>query len=518
MMTRIGSLAPVMLVILAVDADGDQPKKPGTLLAGTWLFDSAMLGEDSRLGMVWTSKLMIDGNSFFVSKFLGLPKDLKGSFILDPSAEPKKIDLKFEEFDLSKAGAPMKIPACTLSGIYKREGDRLTISFNREAGGIRPARFDKEADSRHFRLTFQKAAPDFKEFPEEVTIRVSGPDGKPAAGATVAGFMSRRENRENKDDKAEWNYIESSKTGTDGAVKLPFETMPSEQLVIRDVERKLMAIAAVSPAALVRGEVNVKLVAERVMAGTLVCDELKRAGRPIGWTNVYLMHKGQRVATCDSSQGRFEFIVPPGSYTLNAYGSDLKGRYVPVTVSADSTQFVVDPIHLTASRLLLLQGRPAPEPEGIVGWKGRPVKLADLKGKYVLLEFWGYWCGPCVGSIPVLIELHEKFADQGLAIVGIHLDTDGEVDTPAKLDEKLEGFKKELWSGKDLPFPVGLASGKQIGDGDESSRGAVARQYGVTSYPTTVLIDRDGNVVGRFHARDIKAARAQVEKLLGGKK
>ena len=152
----------------------------------------------------------------------------------------------------------------------------------------------------------------------------------------------------------------------------------------------------------------------------------------------------------------------------------------------------------------------------VVGWKGEAVKLADLKGKVVLLEFWGYWCGPCIGSMPVLIELHEKFAEKGLAIVGIHVDGDGEVDTAKKLDDKIAGFKKEVWKGKDLPFPVALTSGRL----DESSgtRGGLAEKYGIRGYPSTILIDREGKVVGKFQARDSKEAIAAVEKLLKDEK
>jgi hypothetical protein len=120
--------------------------------------------------------------------------------------------------------------------------------------------------------------------------------------------------------------------------------------------------------------------------------------------------------------------------------------------------------------------------------------------------------------MPVLIDLHERFADKGLSIIGVHVDGDDGVDTAAKLDEKIAGYKKRLWHGKDIPFPVALTSGKWLGDQDAGSRGLAAAQYGVLSYPTTVLIDREGNVVGRFHARDAKAAAAEVEKLLGAKK
>ena len=170
---------------------------------------------------------------------------------------------------------------------------------------------------------------------------------------------------------------------------------------------------------------------------------------------------------------------------------------------------------MPATGLLALMGKPAPALADVMGWKGDAVKLADLKGKVVLLEFWGYWCGPCIASMPVLFELHEKFADKGLVIVGIHLDADGEVDTAAKLDAKIASFKKEVWKGKDLPFPVALTSGRRD---DAGGRAGVAGTYGIRGYPSTILIDREGKVVGSFAAHDSKSAIEMMEKLLKDEK
>ena len=83
----------------------------------------------------------------------------------------------------------------------------------------------------------------------------------------------------------------------------------------------------------------------------------------------------------------------------------------------------------------------------------------------------------------------------------------------------LHGFPQPThWKGKELPFANALASGKMVGEDDDRGRGGPPKQYGVLSYPTTILIDPDGKVVGRFHARDIKSATAEIEKLLAGKK
>jgi RNA polymerase sigma factor (sigma-70 family) len=502
------------------NAAGKNPDMPRPLpsdakrLEGVWLAESAEQRGKSALSYVWTSKLTVTGDRFALAHFMGLSKDLVGSFTLDESASPKMVNLKVEEYDLAAGGAPMplKIPACTLPGIWKLEGDRLTVCFTSEAGAERPTAFDGSKEGVNL-VTLRKAPVGFKDLPKEVTVKVTGPGGEPAAGVTVGGFMSLRENREKKGAPSDWHYYDAVKTVADGTAKVRYEKLRFSPLLARDAAKKQMVIEAISPASLTFGEVRVALKPECRVTGSIVCEELTKLGKKVGWTNVYLMHGGQRVADCDSPEGKFEFPVPPGTYTLHAYGTDLGAKDVTVTVPAGRQEVTVDPIPLEASKLLLMQGKPAPELTGVVGWSGKEVKLADLRGKYVLLEFWGYWCGPCVQSMPVLIELHERFADRGLAVVGVHMDTGGDVDSAAKLEEKIAGFPKKLWSGKGLAFPNALVSAKR----GERERNAVA-QYGIRSWPTTVLIDPEGKVVGRFHARDVKDACAAVEKLLGARK
>src|SRR5688572_15872637 len=92
-----------------------------------------------------------------------------------------------------------------------------------------------------------------------------------------------------------------------------------------------------------------------------------------------------------------------------------------------------------------LLGKEAPEIKAD-GWLNseKGVKLADLRGKPVVVEFWATWCPPCRKSIPHLAELYKKHKDAGLVIVGL-------TDEPK---DKVEDFTKKI----EMPYVVGYGS------------------------------------------------------------
>src|SRR5688500_20148068 len=70
-----------------------------------------------------------------------------------------------------------------------------------------------------------------------------------------------------------------------------------------------------------------------------------------------------------------------------------------------------------------LYGSPAPELRQVKGWKnGGPVRMADLKGRVVLLDFWNWKCGSCVYYMPNLMRLHDQYKDKGLVVLSVHAD------------------------------------------------------------------------------------------------
>ena len=506
-------IAPFLLLVAAQTVIAADPQ-PTVKLDGTWLFDAAKFGKQDSLNRVWASVVTINGDRFELSKLMGHSKNLTGKIVFDPT-DKRAVDLVLDELDFTEIGAPIKIESGTHRGIFEANGDRLTICLNNKPDEARPTKF--EASEATHLITLALAPVGFKDFPKEITIRVTGPDEKPVVGAKAATWMGKQlESPKKSTAPVEWHLSDSAATDSEGTVKAKYDRLP---VVIRDENSKLIAYPVATPAQLASGELKVVLGPECRVTGKIVSEELTKAGGKIAWTNVYLNREGRRVASCGSFEtGAFDFVVTPGVYTLYAYGEELPRKEVTITVPPNRSEYAVEPINLKASAFAFLKGKPAPEFIDVVGWVGKPVKLADLKGQYVLVDFWGYWCGPCVAAMPVLIELHEKFHDKGLAIIGIHVDGDGEVATAEQFNAKNAGYVQDAWKGKELPFPNALVSGARVGEGEDRGRGGVPKQYGVLSYPTTILIDPEGKVVGAFHARDIKAATAMIEKLLASKK
>ncbi len=106
---------------------------------------------------------------------------------------------------------------------------------------------------------------------------------------------------------------------------------------------------------------------------------------------------------------------------------------------------------------------------------GKPLSLAQYRGKVVLMDFWATWCGPCVGEMPNVIANYKKYHAQGFDIVGVSLD-----DSKGALTKYIADNK--------MPW-------RQIFDGKKWGS-AVPQQYGVQAIPFGLLIGRDGKIVG----------------------
>ena len=124
---------------------------------------------------------------------------------------------------------------------------------------------------------------------------------------------------------------------------------------------------------------------------------------------------------------------------------------------------------------------------------GDSLRLSDLRGQTVLLNFWATWCAPCVQEIPELIALHDELSPHGFTVVGVSLDQEGA--------DLIRPFTERL--GITYPIPI--------------DDGSTAEAYGgVWALPTTYVIDPDGEiqqrVVGLF---PVKEMRPQFRQMLG---
>jgi cytochrome c biogenesis protein CcmG/thiol:disulfide interchange protein DsbE len=106
---------------------------------------------------------------------------------------------------------------------------------------------------------------------------------------------------------------------------------------------------------------------------------------------------------------------------------------------------------------------------------GNTIRLSDLTGKVVMLEFWATWCGPCIDSVPEMNALYEEYRSRGFIVLGISMDKGKDMQT------RLGSFAKE----HSITYPILHDSGDVNG------------LYGVNSIPSTFLIDKKGNMVSK---------------------
>jgi len=117
---------------------------------------------------------------------------------------------------------------------------------------------------------------------------------------------------------------------------------------------------------------------------------------------------------------------------------------------------------------------------------GKPLSLADFKGKYILLDFWASWCVPCRKGNPHLISLYQQYKSKGFEIIGIADD-----DTkPEKWNKAVEQDEIGIWRHvlRGLKY-----DGKNFDKSQDVTEG-----YGVSSLPTKILIDPQGIIIGRY--------------------
>jgi peroxiredoxin len=121
---------------------------------------------------------------------------------------------------------------------------------------------------------------------------------------------------------------------------------------------------------------------------------------------------------------------------------------------------------------------------------GKPLSIANFKGKVVLIDFWATWCPPCRMELPNIVATYQKYHDQGFEIIGISLDED---------QHQLETFIKN----QKMPWP-------EYNDGQFWNTKLVFK-YGVEKLPTTFLLDGKGIIIAKdLRGEDLMKAVAKA--------
>ncbi len=137
----------------------------------------------------------------------------------------------------------------------------------------------------------------------------------------------------------------------------------------------------------------------------------------------------------------------------------------------------------------------APDFAGISNWfNSKPLRIADLRGKVVLVDFWTYGCVNCVNTLPHVTDLYAKYRDRGLVVVGVH--------TPESPFERSASNVQAALKRHGITYPVAQ-------DNDSRTWDAYRNQY----WPAQYIIDQSGHIVfqhageGRYEEIERTVAR-----------
>lgn len=166
----------------------------------------------------------------------------------------------------------------------------------------------------------------------------------------------------------------------------------------------------------------------------------------------------------------------PAPFRESFVHSDLKGA---------GTSFAAQRKRAGSKRPAKKRYEPAPEII-VIGLDGRNIRLSEKRGKVLVVDFWATWCPPCRTMIPIFNSIHDKYGGRGLEVIGVSMD---------------EGTTSDL---KELAAEFGVRY--TAADGDSETEEA----FGVTSLPTTLLIDRKGRIRLR-HSGAISQAQLERE-------
>jgi hypothetical protein len=372
--------------------------------------------------------------------------------------------------------------------------------------------------------------------PREVRGRVVDEGGMPVAGAAVGPFWRANGPATDRDGKPYdltteenvrlfWGHLgemepvgrpQPIRAGSDGRFSIK-DPDPYFAVMAMDPSRRHGGIALIPKAE--RAEpLEIRLVPLVTVRGSLGGPG---PGQQPSWTHVYVhlpedpgrpLHS-TRLVSCGSFEAKFEFRLPPGKYKLQAYSQfadddRLEGELVPdraFVLEAGAADVDLGRLQLTPHRPYRQTLEAKAKAEG--SWDdytqhyGEPpprwhatdargvskdARIEDFRGKWVLIDFWGLSCRPCLSEgLPRLVKFYEDHAAQRdqFEILSICIDHEGGLKSMADVDRALEPIVRHVWGGKALPFPILL---------DPTFK--TWERFGLPGLGTVILIDPDGKL------------------------
>jgi thiol-disulfide isomerase/thioredoxin len=303
----------------------------------------------------------------------------------------------------------------------------------------------------------------------------------------------------------------------DGKFSLSVKNRPRVSVFATDKRHERGGFVSVEKGAAEK-PITITLVPLVRVHGKIYCPE---AGRTPDWTMAVVHPPGDHenylhFTQCGSVHGEFSFLLPSGKYDFSVYSSSPDAR-MPKPHERKVKDAPADmPPYLSGIRIevptqaaldlgVLNVDLPkdkdgisrdysqfyGKEPPDLTITDARGVakdaKLADFRGKWVLLDFWAVWCGPCVQrSLPELTKFYEEHAADRdrFEILAICNTAEEKARTIEAFDALVAPIVEKVWAGKQLQFPVLI-------DGEGKTSGV----YGIQSWPTVLLIDPEGHLV-----------------------
>ncbi len=200
------------------------------------------------------------------------------------------------------------------------------------------------------------------------------------------------------------------------------------------------------------------------------------------WTSVELLPQEVHIVESTDRSPYFSFRLPEGTYRLRGNMEDFDDVYRTLELKAGQQPVELTDMEMPVSKRGSLYGKPAPawhftEAQGME----TSAKISDYRGKWLVIEFWGAWCGPCISQMDQLFRFSDKHEDDRdrFEIITVHHSLENSTDDlPTKMPQLLK-----RWEIDAFPYPVAIDSTNQT-----------IERFGVKGFPTTIFIDPAGQV------------------------